>query len=204
MSDWTDDDTRFKEELRRGHKVQEYVAKKLSGEGLDVVTTPLSFRKTFKDRKRYQNEIDLVVGPHRLEVKGRKLTFSSVSDYPFETALVDTVKKWNGRDPKPLAMVLVSTRTGCILAVFAETKGQWTKQKRYDNVREFTDTFFEVPKESLVSYEALVARLQGRTIFVPKTKLKPWYCHHCQERYKMRRGGDYCIFCSYVVEGARS
>ncbi len=161
--EWIADDEGFRRQLTTGHRWQRYVAERLRAEGLVVHESPLSFRHDFDDRHRYRNEADLVVGDQRLEVKSRDRRFWSPADYPYPTALVDTVDKWDARDPEPLALLLVSQKTRTILVVPASTKEHWIEETHFDRFRQFDEVFYAIARERLVSFETLVAFLEWKT-----------------------------------------
>jgi hypothetical protein len=159
---WISDSSHFKRELTEGFQYQEGLLIQLWCEGLDIDYNNLEFRKNFADRKRFQNEKDAVVNGHRLEIKSRRLSFNSVTDYPFDTIIVDTVKKWNLREPKPIALALISRPTKSVIAIPASTESEWHMIDRVDKVRGFDEQFYVAPKECAISYKGLVRLLNGQ------------------------------------------
>ena len=112
--DWFDNDELFAELLRTGHQWAERVARELRTHGLHVSVTPMAWRESIECRGEFSDEIDLTVGLRRrktIDVKSRNLAFTSPEDYPYETALVDTVSGWQAKPRKPAAIVLVSQIT---------------------------------------------------------------------------------------------
>lgn len=165
MTDWFDNDELFEAELRRGHRWAEYVATALRGQGLVVDVTPLELRGDIQDRRRFEDEHDLTVGtrrPVRIDVKSRGIEFTTVDDYPYGTALVDTAGGWNAKSNKPAAIVLVSQVTGGMVVVPRSTECTWGTRRRWDRHRRIDDVFLEVQTKRLRPFGDLVAWLLSR------------------------------------------
>jgi hypothetical protein len=163
--DWFSNDDLFIEQLRKGHLETQRVARALEAEGLKVEITPFQVRKDIEDRHDFADEHDLLVGeaqPCRIDVKSRDLTFSGPDDYPYETALVDTVYGWTRKIHKPLALVLVSQGTGGMAVVRPSGENAWASRRRYDKVRGIYDTFLEVDRDALATFDELVEWLRAR------------------------------------------
>ena len=99
----------------------------------------------------------LTIKGHLIEVKPTGLRFLGPDDYPRDPAIVDLVREWNTRDPKPMAIVLVSEfprSLGCAV-VFAETEKLWSIETRTDHEGEY----YLIPKKMLRSRQALIERL---------------------------------------------
>lgn len=168
MTAWFDDDALFVSQLRTGHEFAEYVAERMMREGLAVRVTPIEIRADIEDRHRFADEHDLTVGRHRelrIDVKSRNLRFTSAADYPYPTALVDTLSGWRAKIRKPSAIVLVSQVTGAMLVIPRSTEPHWAVRRRTDRVRNIDDSFLEVPTSLLKPLDELVTWLE--TIDVP-------------------------------------
>lgn len=166
MSDWFENDALFERELRRGHSWAQRLAEALTAQGLTVELTPLVLRERIEQRGDFANEGDLVVstghGPVLLESKSRDLTFTCADDYPFQTALVDTVSGWNQKTDKPKAIVLTSQPTGARLVIsIRRTRHLWRQKRRRDATRGIVDTFYEVPRSALMPFDVLVEWLKA-------------------------------------------
>lgn len=164
MSDWFKNDALFEDELRRGHSWAQRLAEALTAQGLTVDLTPLVLRERIEDRQDFANEGDLVVRTARgrllIESKSRDLAFTSVEDYPYSTALVDTVSGWDQKQDKPWAVVLTSQITEARLVIPVSSKPEWRQVERFDNVRQIRDKFYEVERCRLRPFEELVDRLK--------------------------------------------
>lgn len=164
-SDWFENDELFFEELREGHRAAEAVGDALSQRELEVVVTPLEVRERVEDRYDFADEHDLLVGrarPCRIDVKSRGLNFEGPVDYPYETALVDTVAGWRQKTHKPVAIVLVSQATGGMAVIRGSSEDRWRSRRRYDRRRRIEDDFLEVDKHELATFDALVDWLRER------------------------------------------
>jgi hypothetical protein len=125
----------------------------------------MEWRDTIDDRHRFSDEFDLRVGvrrPCRVDVKSRRLEFTGPHDYPWSTALVDTVSGWNAKAIKPAAIVLVSQQTRALAVIRGSTEPDWIVRRRFDNVRRIEDDFYEVQRELLASFDDLVEWLRHR------------------------------------------
>jgi len=159
MPDWFSDTKLFVSQLREGHEFAELVADRMRGHGIAVRVTPMEIRADIEDRHRFADEHDLTVGRHRkirIDVKSRNLAFTSRANYPYPTALVDTLPGWRAKTFKPAAIVLVSQITRAMVVVPRSTEARWTVRRRTDHVRSIDDRFLEVPRGLLRSFEDLV------------------------------------------------
>jgi hypothetical protein len=165
LSDWFDNDDLFRRELAEGHAYANYVADQIRQRGLQVEVTPMEWRNTIEDRHRFSDEFDLTVGSRRrcrVDVKSRRLAFTGPDDYPWPTALVDTVSGWDAKATKPSAIVLVSQETRGLAVIRVSTQGDWVVRRRFDQVRRIEDDFYEVRRDLLASFDELVAWLRQR------------------------------------------
>jgi hypothetical protein len=165
VSDWFDNDELFRRELEEGHGFAVHVAERFREKGIAAHVTPMEWRASIDDRTRFADEFDLKVGeraPCRIDVKSRRLDFTGPHDYPWSTALVDTVYGWKAKDKKPAAIVLVSQATSGLAVIRVSSCGEWVVRRRFDNVRRIYDDFFEVRRELLASFDELVAWLRLR------------------------------------------
>lgn len=126
----------------------------------------MAWRRSIDRRGDFADEIDLTVGRERrrtLDVKSRNIAFTSPADYPYETALVDTVSGWQAKPRKPAAIVLVSQITSAMLVIPTSTEPGWTTRRRHDRVRGMDDRFLEIPRGMLVQLSPLVDWLKTHT-----------------------------------------
>lgn len=169
--DWFENDDLFFAELAKGHQYAAEVCRRLRILGIDATVPPRSKRIHIDDRDLYDDETDIIIPgtpPYSIEVKSRDLTFDCAHDYPYETAFVDTVSGWNRKQPKPIAVVLVSQVTMGMVVIKGSTRTTWTIKESFDNIRCISDDFYMVPREQLVGFGALVVWLknQGRIVDV--------------------------------------
>jgi len=158
--DWIDDDAKFRKRWEEGENHTKQIAERLRSDGLDVVEPEKSFRKTYADRGKYRDEIDLTVNGYRIEVKSRTKYWTSLRDYPFDSIFVDTVKKWDRHVPMPLATICVSQKTGAIIVIPAKTSGDWTRISGIDKDSKHNDEWYSAPNETWQTYEKLVSFLK--------------------------------------------
>ena len=156
---YLNDEQKFRSEVTKGHdwqrKIYERLAADLQPHGIRVVMAEPTVRKDVKDRGQYKDEIDIMVGPYRVEVHSRNLAFTGPDDYPFETAFVDPKNDWDSANPVPHAMILISQRKGGIAVISAKTQDAWSVDNVYDSVRGYSEDVYLCPRNLLVSYERL-------------------------------------------------
>lgn len=158
---WSENDELFIKELNEGFAWQYLPMLFFKLQGLDVQMPELEIRDgSIKNASPYFNSKDLFVNGQRVEVKSRKEKFTSPSTFPYETAMVDTVKKFTGRKDKPVAYVMISRDTGSMLWVDATRYDDWEIIERFDNTRKFRERFFVVPKNKLMPLNFLVNALR--------------------------------------------
>ncbi len=165
MTNWITNDELFKRELATGHVWAAKLADALRTEGLTVELTPMNIRDNVEQRGDFANEGDLVVhtgqGPILLESKSRGLRFTTIENYPYKTALVDTVSGWNQKTDKPKAIVLTSQLTEARLVIsVSRTERFWVRKYHHDKKRDIWDCFYEVPKARLVPFQDLIGWLK--------------------------------------------
>ena len=88
--------------------------------------------------------------------------FSGPHDFPYETALVDTAAGWAQKAKKPVAIVLVSQSSDGLAVVRVSGASTWTQTRRFDHKRKIYDTFLEVRRSELASFDEFVTWLKAR------------------------------------------
>ena len=154
----------FRREAVTGHKYATMVAEALQSHQIDCAVSDLTFAQTEAEISDYANEQDVVLTSRSgcIEVKSRRLAFRSDPEtYTYRTAFVDTVKGWDSKNPKPLAVVLVSQRTKAMLVVPVSTQPTWTHTKSFDRVRRIHETWYEIDRSRLRTFNAFVEWLGG-------------------------------------------
>ena len=162
----------FVSEATIGQTYAEMVADRLNEAEIKCHATELTFAATDAQIKEYENEQDIVFDmmPGCLEVKSRRLKFTdSTSSFPYPDAFVDTCSGWDKKQPKPIAVVMVSQLTNKMLTVPSSTEKEWVKKRSFDNVRQITDIWYYVAKSSLKPFDDLVLYLQRRQSFYEQT-----------------------------------
>lgn len=158
---WIEDDAAFARELARGRRTELQVAIRLLPLGLPVRIDAIEFRESFSARgDRFVDQADIEVGDHLLEVKSRGIEFTSLDDYPYETAFVGSVRRWNARTKTPCAVVLFSEPTGECLIVPTVTQDEWAEVEAMDSDRGFVETSYAVHKRWLRPWSRLVQHVQ--------------------------------------------
>jgi len=166
--DWFENEALFFEQLEIGHSWSQYVAKILNQHDVPCHATQMEKRKNIYDRHRFQNEQDVVL--HKvngwLEVKANTHEFDwDPSSFPYSRPFVDTQAGWRRKNPKPLAVCLVSQQTGAIIVIPASTESSWRPVVKYDHVRKIEDTFLTVHRDQIRPFSDLVHYLKTRQAY---------------------------------------
>jgi hypothetical protein len=158
---WSENDELFIKELSEGFAWQALPMLFFKLHGFEVQMPELEVREeSIKNASRFFNSKDLFVNGMRIEIKSRKEKFTSPGSFPYDTAMVDTVKKFTGRKDKPVAYVMISRDTGAMLWVDATRHEDWEIIERFDNTRKFRERFFVVSKNKLMPMNTLVQALK--------------------------------------------
>jgi len=174
VTDWFENDALFCQECKKGHFWERYVAFFFAGQGLKVELGPQQIRENVAQAAAYVQEVDLFIEGHPVEVKSRAVTFHTRNDFPYPDIMVDTVKGWDAKEPKPTWVICVSQVTGAIITLVGLDKETWTAREVDDQTRKIRDTFYFAekgywyPVETCVSWfrqhRAAKAPLLGRDI----------------------------------------
>jgi len=155
----------FQREATIGQTYAEKVATELQKRKIPCYATELEFAKNEADRKRFENEQDVILTTQTgcIEVKSRRLAFrNDPTTYPYGTAFVDTVIGWDKKNPRPLAVVLVSQITDAMLVVPVSTQPKWTQHAAFDRVRQINENWYQVKRSDLKTFNELVFWLKDR------------------------------------------
>jgi len=145
----------------RGIKVQRTVAVYLNAVGIPCHVPANQYDPDNPNRyAAYELDIVLEAIPYNLEIKARTLSFTNdPASFPYDTVIVDTVKGYEIKEAKPLAYVLYSEPTGCLLAVAPSTRPYWVKESLYASNVGFVDQFYLCPREYLRPMSSLIERI---------------------------------------------
>jgi hypothetical protein len=174
VSDWHPD---WPEWLKRGHRAELTVAARLLPLGLWIKVDPLevnpaAWRETTLPGDplvQYLNQADIAIeGGHCLEVKGRRLRFTSPADYPYPTAYVGKTRRWEARKHLPCSVVLVSEITGEAIVVPVCTRTSWIRETpKADRLQGYVTESFAAPRSALRGWETLLLHLSKPCPGVP-------------------------------------
>jgi hypothetical protein len=160
---WLANDELFVRELRTGHDYAEHAAYLLRAQGLHVAVTPLEIRENVEHRDAFSDEHDLTLQHrHRIEVKSRRLAFTSPDDYPYQTVFVYSLRGWQAKTHKPSAIIVVSQHTRCAVVVPRTSEPEWIVKRTSDTVRQIEYDVLEAPRAALRTVEQLAAWAKQR------------------------------------------
>lgn len=140
-------DREFKEALAESSAAVHVVASWLHAKKCDVLIRPTLVRPSFEERNDFADEGDIEIR-QRIEVKHRKLTFTSVNDYPYEDVIVDESFKVDRILKGTLwgyAIINQSMTHACL--ILQHTRPAWTLQTMYDKADRQQRTFYVCPKD---------------------------------------------------------
>ena len=155
----------FTREVIVGHKWSRYIASTLCNLGIPCTASPLEVELDMSKVHRFENEQDISLDkqPGHLEVKSRALVFNDdPKSFPYETAFVDTKIGWDKKNPRPLAVVLVSQKTSHKLVIPTSTQDKWGTKDAVDRVRNIHERWYTVDRSLLRPFSELVDWLTER------------------------------------------
>jgi hypothetical protein len=161
MRDWFQNDSLFLRERRLGNLYADQVAERLRQAGLIVAIPPQGVRESIRDAPAYLDSKDLWCAGRWIEVKSRRVRFTSPEDFPFQTIMVDTVSGWNAKTDKPFVYACISRPTGAIIYTPGDNPSSWIREKKHDQMRGFEDEFYLAPRELWGTFDELVSILRG-------------------------------------------
>jgi hypothetical protein len=155
----------FTAQLKQGHKWTNHIAGIFQENNIECYVDKMHVAKTVDERKKFHNEKDIVFTkmPGCIETKSQSRHFTEdPKSFPFKKTIVDTELGWSRKNPKPLAVVLVSIQTGNSLVIPRSTEGSWWTENIYDNFRKISDTFLCADIKVLRPLDELIEFLQKR------------------------------------------
>ncbi len=164
--DFADLHQEFQRDLVRGHSLHTVVALRFLDAGLWVRLPPLQVAPEFGDRHDYLDTTD-VQTIHRskvvhVEVKSTRFEFTEGgADFRFARPFVMTEAAWEAKDPRPVAVVLVSQPTKATAVIPASTAPSWTVRRTMDQRRGYEDNFLTVSRDQLRPLSALIEWLKA-------------------------------------------
>jgi hypothetical protein len=158
---WSENTELFKKELTDGFQWQELPATFFKLHGFSIEMPPMAFRENISDANKFFETKDLIVNSKRIEIKSRKERFTSPNTFPYDTIIIDTVKKFTGRSEIPFAYIMISRITGSMLWIDTSNRDKWKVERKFDNTRKYWDNFYLTSKENLLPLDSLVYILNG-------------------------------------------
>ena len=163
MIPWAQNDALFRSELAAGHAWEQWVCRFLQLNDLPAVLQPQRVRPHVSERRAYADSGDLMCCGHVLDIKAVRMRFTSTSDLPYASLIVDSAAKWERKNPRPSAVIIVSRSTGAMICIgpseIANDK-QWREVKYRDKVRRIDEKFKVLPRERWHDISRLVAWLK--------------------------------------------
>jgi len=82
------------------------------------------------------------------------------STFPYDDLIVDTVSGYEAKEPKPIAYVMVSQKTGGMFVIPTAFSKSWRVERKYDRDRKHEDDFYLTNKRFGRPFSQLVSKLK--------------------------------------------
>ena len=154
----------YRERFFSGIRFVKLIADELKREGFEVKTPD---QRPKKIRKNYSDKGDIKIlkdGEVRftLEVKSRKLNFTSKYDYPHSNVIVENVGQFNAKKHKVAAYVIISQFTEEKFAIPMSSKKHWIIDKVYDSEKQVIIEKYLVHKIHTIEFQELIEKLKEK------------------------------------------
>lgn len=154
----------YKERFFSGIRFVKLIADELKKEGFEIKTPdqrPRKIRKNYSDKGDIQifkgNELRFT-----LEVKSRKLNFTSKYDYPHSNVIIENVGQFNSKKHKVAAYIIISQFTEGKFAIPMSSKKYWIINKVYDPEKQVIIDKYLVHKIHCITFEELIEKLKDK------------------------------------------
>lgn len=156
---WSENDNLFFSQLKEGFAWQQFPKLFFELHGLSVEMPELTIRDSINNADKYLSSKDLVVNGHIIETKSRNEAFTYPISFPYKTVFVDTVSGFDGKNPKPFAYLFISRPTGSMICLLSDTYTEWHKERKFDNTRKITDTFYVADRKLCITMDEVLPLL---------------------------------------------
>ena len=113
--------------------------------GYEIHVPKIRVRPDSAQRMDYSDDGDIKL-IEVIEVKRRKMQFSSIEDFKYPTIIVDVCHTFDNREYKPRCYVIVNEpMTGAIIINVHKTRKHWRKRTKTDNHAGREREFYECP-----------------------------------------------------------
>jgi hypothetical protein len=156
---WHQNDTLFRTQVNAGRGWEAYVAYKLIAAGFEVHVPSFFIRPTVAQRKAYRDIRDMVVEGKEIEIKSSSRFFTCPDDHPDENIMVDTCEKVDSKG-EPFSFLIVSQKTGEIIAIPGKTRNLWKVKKGFDRVRKIEEQWYVCPASVTRTFDEFLQALE--------------------------------------------
>lgn len=144
-------DPTFVDDLLFSQEAVWIMAKWFSNRGFDACIPATKIRPDPSQRREFSDSGDLFIWQgnkeYKIEVKRRKIEFSSKNDFPYKTIIVNRTYLWDDADVKPYAHVILNQSGTAFFQVSSDTADRWTKTIRDNKKANRPMEFYECPIE---------------------------------------------------------
>jgi len=141
------DDPTFVDDLHKSHPAVVRVGEWLSAKGYIVQVPTPEARDKIEDRHNFSDGGDIFIDVANfvriIEVKQRRnIDFTGLADYPYPTIFIDSVSKYDRKNPKPWLYFIVNRGLTTALVIKGTTPNRWGKTKKYDKQKSRSEAFY--------------------------------------------------------------
>jgi len=116
----------------------------LSEKGYNVTVRKTNIRPSSNNMSEYADNGDIEI-IQRIEVKRRKIDFTSEFDYPYKTVFVDVAHTFDNAINKPFAYIIINQNGTHCIVIKSETFKHWIKTQKHDRLKNRDRFFYECP-----------------------------------------------------------
>ena len=136
LSNLDETDPTFVHDLKLSKDAVWALQKWLVSEGYTVMVKPILVRPTVEERGDYADSGDLEI-VQTIECKHRlNVDFTCREDYPYKTVFVDEAQRYDRKQPKPYAYMLLNKSMTHVALIRCTSAGKWEKVKKFDKGKE--------------------------------------------------------------------
>ena len=149
ISQYEIDDPSFVNDLKKSDNHVDKVVDWLQKQGVQAKKKTIRIRGQVKEMSKFSDDGDIeIIWKNKkeiVEVKQRRLNFTSAKDFPYQSIIVDAAHIWEKANPKPITHILTNEKiTHCVI-VWRKTSSQWKHVEKWDRFKKRKRRFFECP-----------------------------------------------------------
>lgn len=133
---------------------------------IPVQVPPLRIRPAEHLMNKYSDDGDLFFKNLRIEVKQRRLAFTSLDDFPYNDIIVDVAHAWTKAQQKPYAYIIYNKDLSAKFVILGKTSPEWKIEQKRDRFKNRLRRFALAPKRCFISWDAFIEVLASELLFL--------------------------------------